>query len=87
MSKRYLCAREEDYHARLSAGSVRSLALQGGPMSEAQANSFESTPGHEAALALRRWDEYAKIPGLDVPGFAHYRPLLERLMGDGTGTA
>ena len=86
-AKRYLCAREADYHARLSPGSVRSLEIQGGPMSEADARLFESSPGHEAALALRRWDEYGKIPALDVPDFVHYRPMLERLMGSHPGTA
>ena len=30
--------------------------------------------------ALRRWDEYGKSPGLRVPGFERYRPLLRDLM-------
>lgn len=82
-AKRYLCAREADYHARLSPGSVRSLERQGGPMSPGEAARFESDPGHAAAVALRRWDEYGKIPDLEVPGIAHYRPLLRRLMAGG----
>jgi predicted HD phosphohydrolase len=28
-------------------------------------------------VRLRRWDDEAKIPGLDVPGVEHYRPVLE----------
>ena len=79
-AKRYLCAREPDYFANLSRGSVASLALQGGPMSEAEAAAFEADPAHGHAVALRRWDEYGKIPGLRVPGFEHYRPLLRDLM-------
>jgi len=79
-AKRYLCAREPDYFANLSRASVASLALQGGPMSEAEAAAFEADPAHGHAVALRRWDEYGKVPGLQVPGFKHYRPLLRGLM-------
>jgi predicted HD phosphohydrolase len=79
-AKRYLCAREPDYFASLTPGSVRSLALQGGPMSETQATAFEALPYHDRAVALRRWDEYGKVPELEVAGFGHYRALLQDLM-------
>ena len=79
-AKRYLCASEPDYFANLSPGSVASLALQGGPMSDVEAEAFEADPVHGHAVALRRWDEYGKISGLQVPGFEHYRPLLRDLM-------
>ena len=79
-AKRYLCAREPDYFANLSRGSVASLTLQGGPMSDVEVASFEADPAHGHAVALRRWDEYGKVPGLQVPGFEHYRPLLRGLM-------
>ena len=79
-AKRYLCTREPDYLANLSRGSVASLALQGGLMSEVEAEAFEADPAHGHAVALRRWDEYGKIPGLQVPRFERYRPLLRDLM-------
>ena len=79
-AKRHLCTREPDYFAKLSRGSVASLARQGGLMSEVEATAFEADPAHCYAIALRRWDEYGKIPGLQVPGFEHYRPLLRDLM-------
>ena len=75
-----LCTREPDYLAKLSHASVASLTLPGGPMSEVEAAVFEADPAHGHAVALRRWDEYGKIPGLQVPGFEHYRPLLRALM-------
>jgi gamma-butyrobetaine dioxygenase len=84
-AKRYLCAREPGYHERLSAASVRSLGRQGGAMPPAQAARFERDPAHEAAVALRRWDEYGKIPGLSVPGITHYRDMLMRLMAGAAG--
>lgn len=79
-AKRYLCAREPDYFSTLSIGSVRSLELQGGPMFASEAAHFEENPDYRSAVAVRRWDEYGKIPGLEVPRFAHYRPLLRCLL-------
>ena len=32
------------------------------------------------AVAVRRWDDAAKDPAADVPGFARYRPLLDGLL-------
>ena len=78
-AKRYLCAAEPDYFARLSPASVHSLELQGGPMSADEMRTFESIPEHCDAVALRRWDEYGKDPDLDVPGFSQYRRLLTTL--------
>ena len=82
-AKRYLCAAEPDYLASLSLASVHTLELQGGPMSEDEIKAFESMPEHRNAVSLRRWDEYGKDPGLDVPSFAHYRELLASLVVHG----
>jgi len=76
-AKRYLSAVEPDYHAGLSEASRRSLRLQGGPMSPDEARRFEQEPWFRSAVAVRRWDDAAKIPGLVVPGLDHYRPCLE----------
>ena len=43
-AKRYLCATEPDYFAKLSPDSVRSLALQGGPMSPEEVAAFRALP-------------------------------------------
>ena len=76
-AKRYLCAVEPGYHAGLSEASQRSLRLQGGPMSPDEVRRFESEPEFRAAVAVRRWDDTAKVPGLAVPGLEHYRSCLE----------
>jgi phosphonate degradation associated HDIG domain protein len=76
-AKRYLCAVEPDYQAGLSAGSVASLERQGGPMDHDEAAAFETNPGWEEAVALRRWDDHAKVHDLDVPTLPAYRELLE----------
>jgi len=78
-AKRYLCATDAAYFSRLSPASVHSLQLQGGPMSDAETRRFENEPFAAAAVRLRRHDDDAKRSGLQVPGFEHWRPLLERL--------
>jgi gamma-butyrobetaine dioxygenase len=76
-AKRYLCAAEPGYLALLSSASVYTLSLQGGPMTDAEAAAFAAAPYAADAVAVRRWDDAAKDPAADVPGFDEYRALLE----------
>ena len=78
-AKRYLCAAEPGYFGRLSPESVRTLALQGGPMTPAQRCAFEALPYTRDAIAVRRWDDQAKDPAVTPPEFSHFRALLEGL--------
>lgn len=78
-AKRYLVATDAAYVAVLSPGSTASLARQGGPLDDAEAAAFERNPGWEDAVALRRWDDHAKVDGLDVPDLGTYRSLLLEL--------
>ena len=79
-AKRYLCASEPGYFALLSPASVYTLSVQGGPMTAAEADEFAAGPYAAGAVAVRRWDDAAKDPAADVPGFAWYRPLLDGLL-------
>jgi phosphonate degradation associated HDIG domain protein len=78
-AKRYLCAVDPTYASRLSAGSVRSLVTQGGPMDEDETARFEAMPAHRAACDLRRWDDLGKVEGLVVEPFDAYVPMLRSL--------
>jgi HAD superfamily hydrolase (TIGR01509 family) len=78
-AKRYLCSTDANYLRQLSAASVTTLALQGGPMSEAEARAFETEPYWREAVLLRRFDDQGKLAGLNTPPFEHYCPLIERL--------
>ena len=51
------------YAQALSPDSVRSLALQGGPMSPAECEAFLALPHAQDALRLRIWDDHAKDRG------------------------
>ena len=68
----------------LSAASVHSLHLQGGPMCRDEVLLFEGLPYAVEAVALRRWDDLAKRPRGRASTLAHYRPLLRGLV-QGTG--
>jgi phosphonate degradation associated HDIG domain protein len=77
-AKRYLCATRPDYFDSLSADSVRSLKLQGGVFTPAQAEHFVAQPGAADAVALRIWDDLAKTQGLPTPPLSHFLKRAER---------
>ena len=79
-AKRFLCATEPGYFGLLSQESVRTLVLQGGPMTPEQAAAFEALPSAPDAVAVRRWDDEAKDPAITPPGFAYFEPLLNSLL-------
>jgi gamma-butyrobetaine dioxygenase len=81
LAKRHLCAVDATYAAALSPGSTASLAKQGGPLSTTEAEAFAAQLGAEDAVALRRWDDQAKVLGLDVGDLGRHRARLERLCG------
>ena len=76
-AKRYLCTAEPGYRARLTAASLDSLEPQGGLMKPGDAVDFMNSPYADDTLALRRWDEMGRVPGLATPPLAHFRPCLE----------
>lgn len=77
MAKRYLCRREQAYFESLSAASIHSLALQGGPMTEHEAASFEMEPFWEEAVRLRRIDDRAKDPELSTDRLDRFLELID----------
>lgn len=85
-AKRYLCAVDAGYASLLSAGSTASLERQGGPLGREEARAFEDNPGWLEASRLRRWDDEAKVDGLEVPAFESYLPLLYSLAPLGSPT-
>ncbi len=92
-AKRYLCATQPGYFDALSPVSVRSLEVQGGVLSAAQATAFIGQPYADEAVTLRRWDEQAKDPDAQTPELPHFVPYLEAhlrtpgegLLGSGRG--
>lgn len=77
-AKRYLVTTDPTYRARLSSESIRTLALQGGDMSDVEVAAFDAEPHGQAGLDLRRADEAAKVVGADVPDLDYWRPALRQ---------
>jgi len=79
-AKRYLCATDPDYFAKLSDASVHSLKLQGGPMSAAEVEAFAKHPHLDPILNVRLWDDVGKDPNHTAPPFSHFAPILDRVV-------
>ena len=76
-AKRYICTVERDYYDTLSRASRRSFELQGGFMSDAERAAFEANPYWEIAVQLRKWDDLAKVKGLETPKLQSYRQAVQ----------
>jgi phosphonate degradation associated HDIG domain protein len=79
-AKRYLVATHPEYLERLSPDSVRSLALQGGPMRADECLAFQASPYALDAQQLRAWDEAGKRPGWFAKDVQHALDELRALM-------
>lgn len=79
MAKRWRCTTDPNYFESLSPTSRASFTAQGGLLSPDVAKRFETHPGFKGAIALRAWDEDAKVEGLDAGKLRDYEELLTRL--------
>ena len=79
-AKRYLCATAPGYVDTLSDASVHSLTLQGGPMNAEEAAQFEMQPSFHEIVAVRYLDDAGKRVGTATPEFAHFVPMLQRMV-------
>ncbi len=84
-AKRYLCATEPGYLGGLSDASRRSLEVQGGIMSDAEAQDFIVRASARDAVLVRRWDDRAKVPGAPTSMLAERIPLVRSLLRPSVG--
>jgi gamma-butyrobetaine dioxygenase len=82
MAKRWRCTIDPDYFDELSEASQITFIAQGGPLGTDERARFEAHPGFVMAMALRSWDDRAKIPHLSVPPLAAYRSRAHELADD-----
>ncbi|KAG0171415.1 hypothetical protein DFQ30_000980 [Apophysomyces sp. BC1015] len=73
--KRYLTGKDPQYYQQLSSASKLSLKYQGGPYTLEEVQAFEKDPLYQLKIDLRRWDDAAKVVGLQVPGLDTYRAM------------
>ena len=79
-AKRYLCATKSDYFDRLSAASIHSLNLQGGPMSDEEVTEFEKNPNLKQIIQVRYLDDAGKSAEMETPDFLHFAPMVQRIV-------
>jgi predicted HD phosphohydrolase len=79
-AKRYLVATYPEYRARLSEDSLRSLVLQGGPMTLEEGVRFQANPYALDAQQLRAWDDTGKRVGWFARDSAQALAELQALM-------
>jgi phosphonate degradation associated HDIG domain protein len=79
-AKRYICATDPKYFGELSEASRHSLKLQGGPMSAEEVAEFEKRPNVQEIVKVRHLDDAGKVAGMVTPGFAHYAPMVQRVV-------
>jgi phosphonate degradation associated HDIG domain protein len=77
-AKRALCALEPEYYEALSEDSKRSLTLQGGVFTAAEAEAIRARPFAGNALQVRRWDDAAKVAGEPTPAIGHFLQIAAR---------
>jgi phosphonate degradation associated HDIG domain protein len=76
-AKRYLCVAKPGYHKKLSEASLKTLAFQGGPMSEEEVERFEADPYHKDYIKMRAWDELAKEENRPLPDIERYKLMAK----------
>lgn len=82
-AKRYLCGSDKTYYDKLLTDSKRSLVLQGGPMSPAECEDFIALPYALGGVQVRRFDDQAKRPTIDIPKLPppeHYFEIIEAVL-------
>lgn len=79
-AKRYLCATDQEYHDKLSPASQHTLRIQGGPMSDDEADAFISQPYANDAVRLRLWDDLGKDPEMVTEPVGHYLAYVRQCL-------
>ena len=79
-AKRYLCRDNDTYLDSLSEASKQSLVLQGGVMTKAEANKFESNRYFREAVRLRRYDDKAKVVGMQTDTLESFLPVVAQFV-------
>jgi len=79
-AKRYICATDPSYFGQLSEASIHSLKLQGGPMNADEVAAFQTHPNVLEIVRVRHLDDAGKVADMVTPGFAHYAPMVQRVV-------
>ena len=79
-AKRFLILTRPGYYEKLSLASLKTLAFQGGMMTESEAERFRSDPWFKEHIRLRIWDEQAKEVAIPVIDIEKIKKLANKLL-------
>lgn len=79
-AKRYLTWADPHYYDQLSEASKETLRFQGGRMTVEEAARFQRDPLFEKHILLRRIDESAKTPNMELPAIETFQDLLQAVL-------
>lgn len=82
-AKRFLAATRPGYLDLLSPASTRSLQLQGGPLTPEEVDAFADGVHVAAAVAVRLYDDRAKVVGLETPPYSHFHGYVDAMLRRG----
>ncbi|GAD98880.1 hypothetical protein ANI_1_1162024 [Paecilomyces variotii No. 5] len=84
-AKRYLTAVDRSYHDSLSSASQKSLQFQGGPFRGDELQAFKEDPLRDQMVALRLWDDRAKVEGIEdaTPRAMTYLDMMANHLSSG----
>ncbi|RJE25691.1 HD domain protein [Aspergillus sclerotialis] len=79
-AKRFLTAIDKSYYDSLSSASKKSLEFQGGPFEGEELDAFLRDPLRDQMVAMRRWDDAAKVEGIidETPRAETYLGMIQR---------
>ncbi|OAL24449.1 phosphonoacetate hydrolase [Fonsecaea nubica] len=78
MAKRYLTAVDQGYYDGLSQSSKTTLKFQGGTFNPEQVAEAQKDPLLQAKLAVRRWDDMAKVPKMATLPLEYYERMATK---------
>lgn len=86
---RYLTAVNRAYYDSLSSASQKSLAFQGGPFQGSELQEFDRDPLRDEMVALRLWDDGAKLVGVEstTPRARTYLDMITTHLSQGAVAA
>lgn len=79
-AKRYLCTVDPAYSQTLSPTSLKSFYDQGGTMNDQEKLQFEQETYYREALQLRRWDDLAKDPAMQMLDIDDFTQSLQQAL-------
>ena len=76
VAKRYLITKDPAYYDSLSPASRQTFVQQGGKLSVRECAAFEANPLAAQMLALRGYDDQAKVKDLPINDISYYKEML-----------